>query len=113
MKVLTVIVHSEEGFCPAFPFPLCLAGCLSKELSRVLIHDESIADYLRDGCVAEIVQIASTKTTFARWLSLATSTTAAGFECCLDKQRLRERASGDCGLSGLLRLQLDWSLCLI
>jgi hypothetical protein len=38
-KVLTVIVHIEEGLRSALLFPVCLNGRLSNELSRLLIHE--------------------------------------------------------------------------
>ena len=67
-------VDGEEGLFPPFLFTLCLAGCLWKELSRMLIHDESITVNV----LAEMIQIRRTKMVSAESLGLAISFLATG-----------------------------------
>ena len=56
-KVLTVIVHSEEGPRSALLFPVFLNGRLSNELSRLLIHEEDsiLSDIRATGDVIGVV----------------------------------------------------------
>jgi hypothetical protein len=42
VKLLTVIFHSEEAVRPALLFSFGLNGRLSKELSRMLVHEDSM-----------------------------------------------------------------------